>query len=300
MLSILIPSYNHASFVTDAIASALRINVPGKRIYVIDDASPDNSAKVIDNYLKEVDTTEVTFICKPVNKGVIDSLITFLSLCNTPYVYILASDDIVQPEGIARLVGELESRPELQFIIGGGSNVLADGSRTPLYGRKHDRLFGLPPQKLIRSLFLTNVSPLLCQSSVFRLLAIRAVNGFDPTVAADDYALFTKLFRRFCLRGINFDFMPEIDCVRYRHHGSNSYSNLVRQACTTRQVIDVTAPEELRTQAAGYKLAAYMLMAIRRLDLPSIVAIAKLATPQQMPWLFVGLFVNAYRWIRIG
>ena len=52
MLSILIPSYNHARFVIEAIASARRIDVQGKHIYIIDDASTDNSAEVIENYLK--------------------------------------------------------------------------------------------------------------------------------------------------------------------------------------------------------------------------------------------------------
>lgn len=69
MLSIFIPSFNHAQYVTEAIASARQIDVPGKHIYVIDDASTDNSAQIIDAYLAQGNMEDVTFIRKDENKG---------------------------------------------------------------------------------------------------------------------------------------------------------------------------------------------------------------------------------------
>jgi len=45
MLSILIPAYNHENYIEDAISNVMRIDVPGKRVFVIDDASTDNTAK---------------------------------------------------------------------------------------------------------------------------------------------------------------------------------------------------------------------------------------------------------------
>jgi glycosyltransferase involved in cell wall biosynthesis len=297
MLSILIPSYNHARYVIEAIDSARRINVPGKHIYVIDDASTDSSAEVITNYLKLTAAPDVTFIRKSVNKGVIDSVLTFLSLCRTEYVYFMASDDVALPVGIKSLVDMLDAKSNLQFVIGGGRNVLESGVETPLYGRKHEILFGLAQPDLIRSLFLVDPSPLLCQSTVFRLRAILEVSGFDPDIAADDYALFAKLIMRYGKRGIDFEFKPQIDCVLYRHHGSNSYLNLLRQAVTHRQVILTIAPTNLRNKGAGYKLSFFVLAALRKFEFSAAVQIARLSERREVPWMFVGLFANIRNWL---
>lgn len=300
MLSILIPSYNHAQFVIEAIASARRIDVQGKHIYIIDDASTDNSAEVIENYLKLAGSENVTFIRKPLNKGAIDSVLTFLSLCRTEYVYFMASDDIAIAPGIEALLRRLEVAPDLAFTIGGGKNFFPDGSCSPIYSEKHDSFFELDADSLVRATFLNCPSPILCQSSVFRLSAIRAVGGFDPSMIADDYALFTRLFLRFNRRGVDFDYLPDVDCIRYRHHQINSYRNLPRQALATRQVIHGLAPAKLRNRAAGDKLAFYSLIAIRRLDFISLRSLIGMLKLPELPWFAVGLLTNTltYVWQR--
>jgi alpha-1,3-rhamnosyltransferase len=298
MLSILIPSYNHAAFVTEAIDSARRIDVPGRRIVVIDDASPDNSADVIAAHLDAIGARDVEFIRKPVNKGAIDSVLTFLDRCSTEYVYFMASDDVAVAPGIEQLVSRLESQPALQFVIGGGDNVFPDGSRTPIYSGKHDVFFGLAPEQLVRATFLDCPTPILCQSSVFRLSAIRAVGGFDPSMIADDYALFTRLFLKYHRRGSNFDFVPHVPCVEYRHHAINSHRNLPRQALATRQVILGLAPQALRNRAAGDKLAYYVLVALRQLDLAAIRHLLPMLRLQESPWFALGMLTNVLTYMR--
>jgi glycosyltransferase involved in cell wall biosynthesis len=298
MLSILIPSYNHSRFVVEAIASARRINAPGKHIYVIDDASSDESAEVIENYLKLAGSEDVTFIRKPLNKGAIDSVLTFLSLCQTEYVYFMASDDIVIPNGVEALLQCLEASPDLAFTIGGGMNVFPDGSNSPIYSAKHDAFFDLDAKLLVRATFLNCPSPILCQSSVFRLSAIREVGGFDPSMIADDYALFTRLFQHFNRRWVDFEFLPHVDCIRYRHHEINSYRNLPRQALATCQVIHGLAPAELRYRAAGDKLAFYSLIALRNMDLSSLRSLIGMLKLPELPWFAAGLVTNILTYIR--
>lgn len=289
MLSILIPSYNHSRYVEEAIASARCIDVPGKRIIIIDDASTDDSVDVIRAYLDREGSDGIELITKPVNRGAIDSVHTFLSMCQTEYVYFVASDDIVVPEGVTSLVGMLQARPQLQFAIGGGFNVFADGARSPIYGPKHSQFFALPSQEMRKALFLDCPSPILCQSSVFRLSAINAVGGFDRSLIADDYALFTKLLLQYDGEGRNFVYVPETTCVLYRHHGVNSYRNVPRQALATRQVLDALAPRTIRAQAVGYMLAYYALVALRRGNFLAAGGILKMAQALELPWFAIGL-----------
>ncbi|MBC9030941.1 glycosyltransferase family 2 protein [Sphingomonas sp. JC676] len=296
MLSIFIPSFNHAPYVTEAIASARLIDVPGKHIYVIDDASIDNSEEVISAYLAEVNAEDVTFIRKSENKGVIDSMITFLNLCKTEYIYVVSSDDIAIPDGICELVRRLEESRTLQFIIGGGKNVLSDGRLTPIYGRKHNDLFRQSKEKFAESIFLMDSSPLLCQSSVFRASALRDVEAVVPDIVADDYVIFSKLFLRYMRKGIDYDFLPTIDCVYYRHHGNNSYQRILRQVATTLQVLEVVAPKHIRGRAIAYKLSFFTLISLRRRDFSSMLGILRLLRARSVPSFVRGLALNAYWW----
>lgn len=298
MLSVLIPSYNHAAYVEEALASARDIDVPGKRIVVIDDASADRSAEVITAYLQREGSEGIEFIRKPVNRGAVDSVNLFLSCCDTEYVYFMASDDVAIGKGIEELVRRLEREPALQFVIGGGHNLLPNGRRTSIYTAKHQGFFNLEPQRFLKAIFLDCPAPILCQSSVFRLSAIRAVGGFDPSMIADDYALFTRLFLAYHKRGINFDFAPNVACVKYRHHAINSHRNLPRQALATRQVIEGLAPADLRDRATGDKLAFYTLVAMRRRDVKSVLSLLRMLRLREAFWYAAGLINNLITYAR--
>lgn len=297
MLCVFIPSFNHATYVLEAIRSVRAIDVP-KHIYVIDDASTDNTAAVIEQYLGESGASGITFIRKESNRGAIDSMIVFLELCRGEFIYTLASDDIAVPDGIDALVRHLEANPALGFVIGGGDNLFTDGHRTPLYGRKHDALFARPPEQMATAMFLSDPSPLLCQSTVFRLSALRAADAIDPNIVADDYAIFGKLFKHFDRRGETYDFLPAVKCVLYRHHGGNSYLRFVRQAITHSEVIEKIAPPAIRTRAIGYKYAFLMLVALRRRRFGIVRDLVRAAPSKSRGWLATGLFVNAYEWLK--
>lgn len=298
MLSIFIPSYNHARFITDAIASARAVNVPGKHIYVIDDASTDGSPEVIESYLCAVKADDVTFIRKPQNKGVVDSIITFLGLCHSEYMYLISSDDIAMPLGVARLVAAMEATPTLQFIIGGGMNLMPDGRLLPLYGRRHEDLFAQPCERFMQSIYLMDSSPLLCQTTVYRVAALRAAEALDPNVVSDDYAIFSKLFALYNRRGIDFEFRPDVDCARYRHHDNNSYRQILRQVTTSLEVLEASAPASIRKRAIAYKIAFYMLVAARRRDPKALVSIAAQMRPSTAAWLPFGLAAHLRWWIK--
>lgn len=298
MLSIFIPSYNHARYITDAIASARAVPVQDKHIYVIDDASTDNSAEVIDAYLQAVNASDVTFIRKPQNRGLVDSIITFLGLCKSEYMYLISSDDIAVPAGVAQLVSEMQATPTIQFIIGGGMNLMPDGDLVPLYGKRHSELFSQPRERFMRSIYLMDSSPLLCQTTVYRVAALREAQALDPAVVSDDYAIFSKLFAMYNRRGINFDFRPDVDCARYRHHASNSYRQLMRQVNTSLEVLNVAAPMRIRQRAIAYKLAFYALVAVRRRDWAALKAIAAKVRPGTFLWLPLGLAEHLRWWVK--
>jgi len=288
VLSIFIPSFNHAEFIEEALDSARKINVPGRRIFIIDDASQDGSVTKIESYLDRHGWDGVDFVRKKENKGVVDSVNIFLESCKSKYVYFMASDDVACASGIEKLIFRMEEQGELKFIIGGGENFFSDGTRSKVYGEKHETFFQKSPNDMKRSLFIDCPSPILCQSSVFRVSAIRQVDGFNRSMIADDFALFTKLLMRFTVRGKNFEFTPEILCVSYRHHNQNTYRDLRKQALAAKQVLEALAPTSLKRRSVGLRLSYFLLAAIRRGELRIAVEIAILAGVQKLPWVFFG------------
>ncbi len=163
---------------------------------------------------------------------------------------------------------------------------------------RHDELFAQPSEDFIRSIFLMDSSPLLCQTTVYRVAALHAAQALDPKVVSDDYAIFSKLFALYNRRGINFDFRPDIDCARYRHHDNNSYRKLLRQVVTSMEVLEASAPAAIRTRAIAYKLAFYMLVAVRRRDLGALAAITAKVRLGTAAWLPFGLAAHLRWWIK--
>ena len=52
MLTIVIPSYNHAEFIVSCLDAALAVEPAATRVLIIDDGSPDNTMGVIQAYLE--------------------------------------------------------------------------------------------------------------------------------------------------------------------------------------------------------------------------------------------------------
>ena len=72
LVSIVIPAYNHASFVEEAIRSALEQTYPRIELLVFDDGSTDGTRKVIERVHRETGKT-FRFVAKS-NEGLVPTL----------------------------------------------------------------------------------------------------------------------------------------------------------------------------------------------------------------------------------
>ncbi|MCL1123899.1 glycosyltransferase family 2 protein [Shewanella surugensis] len=267
MLTIFVPSYNHAKYITKTLNKILSINIPNKRVYVVDDFSSDDSVEVVRNYIKQNDTrNEIDFVCKEENKGVVDSLNVFLEKCTTDYIYLMSSDDIVVPENVLELFGIISSEPKLKYVIGGANNLILDGRETPVYKKQHDLFFGLSETDRFNELYLNSPSPILSQGTIIRKEALIAIGGWDSDIIADDYSMFLRLLSLYPRNGHDFLFLPDIICVKYRHHDTNSYTKTLRQFLMTTQVLRKYAPKNIKNEAIARKFGYYLAVSIRDLN----------------------------------
>src|SRR5919197_760088 len=92
-VSAVIPSFNHARFVTQAIDSVLGQSFTELELIIVDDGSTDGSADVIRRHLAvRAPAIPVRFVHRP-NRGLCRTINEGLSIAGGRYVALLASDD---------------------------------------------------------------------------------------------------------------------------------------------------------------------------------------------------------------
>lgn len=299
MLSVFIPSFNHGEYVIETIQKALAIPVVGKKLYIIDDCSTDNSVEIISDFLASNDhENEIEFVIKDKNLGVVDSLNRFLCFCRTEYMYLMASDDIVMGSAIADVVQIMNEKPSLKFVIGGGVNLFESGKMTHIYSKNHQYFFDLSSEERFDQVFLNFPSPILSQSSVIRVEAINKIGGWDSSLLADDFAMFMKLLVKFPMNNEDFLYLPDKICVKYRHHSGNSYKRLVRQFHMTSQTLEKITPENLKQKAISNKLGFYLSISLKRGDINSFFQLLKITKPIYWPNGMKMMFLHIFKGIR--
>ncbi len=105
LVSIIIPSYNSAKFVSEAVDSALAQTYPKIEIIIVDDGSSDNTKEVIAKY-----GDKINYIYQA-NKGLAGARNTGIAAAAGEFVALLDADDIFLPEKIAKQVEFLKSHP---------------------------------------------------------------------------------------------------------------------------------------------------------------------------------------------
>lgn len=263
MLTVVIPSYNHADYIVESLKAALSIAVPGLKVLVVDDGSTDSSMALVREYLGLHSPGENVTIVEKANGGLVSSLNESMKLIDTEFCWFVASDDVLIPEGVAKVFDRIKAQKGLGFVIGGGHYFDAEGVLGSIYNARHDRFFSLSRARRDREMFTHYPSPILLQSTIFRVDALRRIGGWDPALRLDDYPTFVKLFSAYGEAGHDFGFEPNIDCVRYRQHGTNTSKNLSAQLRMVRGALVALAPASIRREAVANAAAYYSLNALK-------------------------------------
>jgi len=270
MLTVVIPSYNHVDYISESLQAALSIDVPGLKVLVIDDGSTDGSVAKVSALIEQLGVQDKVSVVAKANGGLVSSLNLALTLIDTEFCWIVASDDILVPQGVKELCQRMATNPALGFILGGGRYFYENGVAGPIYKESHRRFFDLEESRRAREIFTDFPSPILLQSSAFRVRALKEVGGWDPALKWDDYPMFVKLLNRYPGKGREFDFAPEVDCVRYRQHPNNTYKNIAGQYFMVRQTMQALAPADVRSKAISRALAFYMLLSLKSRNADSL------------------------------
>jgi glycosyltransferase involved in cell wall biosynthesis len=113
-VSVVIPSYNHAPFIGQAIDSVLAQSFDDFELIITDDGSTDGSADIIRGYTDP----RINFEAFATNRGACEAVNRCIARATGEYVALLGSDDYFLPGKLARQVAILDAAPALAGVFG--------------------------------------------------------------------------------------------------------------------------------------------------------------------------------------
>ena len=182
LVSVIVPSYNHAIYLPDAVDSVLNQTYSRVEVIVVDDGSTDNTREVAACY---GDRVRYEFQS---NQGLAAARNTGMRLVSGDFVVFLDADDLLLPTMIERGLKRFDARPEAGVVQCGSIYASADLS---------DQSWKVTPtyEGLLFDTFAHHI-PLPCHSMLFRLPVLRDVGSFDATIdACEDWDVWLRIAR---------------------------------------------------------------------------------------------------------
>jgi len=115
LVSVIIPTYNRASLLTEALHSVAEQSYSHLEVVLIDDGSTDNTATIVEDFRADRDDLSVRYCAQP-NAGVSAARNKGLLLSRGEFIQYLDSDDILHPSKFACQVQHLIENPTLDFV----------------------------------------------------------------------------------------------------------------------------------------------------------------------------------------
>jgi hypothetical protein len=184
-LSVVIPAYNVAPFVAEAIVSALTQTVAELDVVVVDDGSTDGTAAVV----AAIADPRLRLVQKP-NGGLSSARNAGIRAARAPFVGFLDADNRWRPDKAARHLEVMESAPTIAVTFSDSAYI--DERGRPTGQLLAARLAEPGLLEAVRYNWLGNGSTPVVRRAVFA-----TVGGFDESLrAAEDQDLWVRILHR--------------------------------------------------------------------------------------------------------
>lgn len=221
-VSIIIPAYNHAAWLEQALDSVAAQSFSSWELIIIDDASRDHSWKLMTSWAKQHPHLTIRCIQHSQNQGAPATLNEGLSLAQGHYVAILNSDDVWYPQRLERL-HKLAEQQQYDFLV--TAVDLWDAHSAPKAENEPDWWAwyqGLVAdyhkhQNFLRTLLRGNFC-ITTSNFFFRRDCFLAQGGFADLRYVHDYEFVLRLYRA----GFKFNCLWSESLLHYRLHTNNT------------------------------------------------------------------------------
>ena len=209
-VSVIIPTYNQASYLPAAIKSVLEQTFQDFEIIVVNDGSTDNTSQEVINF----SDPRLRYFSQE-NRGLSAARNTGIQASVGEYIAFLDSDDVWLPQKLELQVALLDSRPEAALIY--SDACLFDDRTGAVTGKFLDgkRVFSGKVLKHLLSIQFIKPSTVVVRRGVFE-----TVGRFDESIReVQDREMWLRIAHQFNIEG------TDIPLVMVRNHETNVSKN---------------------------------------------------------------------------
>lgn len=215
LLSAIIPTYNYAAYLKDAITSVLEQSIYDLELIVIDDGSTDNTIEVVET-IKD----KRLYYYFQEHHGVSAARNMGIQLSSGKYIAFLDADDIWLPQKSDLQIRTLEENPGVGLVY--GSYELIDSGRNRLATRE----VGIITSNCLEKLICGNYVAGSGSTSMVNREVFRKAGLFDPHLTAgEDWDMWLRIARYYEMRGLK----EVVSCIRLHVRNSTSQARNMDQ-----------------------------------------------------------------------
>jgi glycosyltransferase involved in cell wall biosynthesis len=223
LVSVIIPSHNHAHYLGEAIDSVLAQRYPSMEVLVVDDGSTDDTASVVTRY------PAVQYLAQS-NQGLAAARNRGMSASRGEYLVFLDADDRLLPRALAAGLECFSRWPRCAFVSGRYVRITGAGEPKISQYRSH------PARDHYLALLRRNYVGMHA-TVMYRRTPIVDSGGFDVTLAAcEDYDIYLRIAREHPVA------THEEPVAEYRIHGTNMSRDYALMLAMALKVLDRQRP----------------------------------------------------------
>jgi glycosyltransferase involved in cell wall biosynthesis len=239
-VSVVIPSYNHAHYIVDAIESVLSQSFCNWELILVDDGSTDHTRELLDQRYRNNKQIHLVY---QTNQGAHHALNHGISLAKGRYISFLNSDDLYHTERLSILLKHFETHlcglafTHLIPIDADGATIL--NSEHPWCQRyaKSMRLFHDrgPKEALVTGNFAVTTSNFFISTEL-----IKKLGGFRKKRYNHDWDLMVRVLQQ----GLDIQCVGHQSLMSYRiHEGNTITQNMLVARLELKQILQSLLPE---------------------------------------------------------
>lgn len=199
-VSVIIPTYNRANLLKDAISTVLHQTCQDFELIVVDDCSEDNTKKIVEGFKNH----RIVYLKHNKNRGVAATCNTGIEKAIGRYIFILNDDDLIVPWMLEKLIKKIkQSNLENPGGVYGWSWWINDKGKTLRLTnfKKSGYIFN----EILKKQVFTN---LLIKKEVFDQIGLYDEN----LLSNEDFDFYLKMAKKY-----QFDFVPQVLTVIRSH-----------------------------------------------------------------------------------
>lgn len=218
VITVYITNKNYGLYLEKAIKSVLRQSFKLRELIIIDDASTDNSKKIINRYRKN---NLCKAIFNKVSKGLIKSSNIAIRAAKGEYVIRLDADDYFDANALSVLYNKIIEEKNIALVY--SDYYLIDAK---------DNILSLEKQLFRKNNKLDHL-PVLAACCLIKKNALFSVNLYDERFTRQDgYDLWYKLLENFQFKHVS------LPLFYYRKHGHNLTTNKKKLYTTRTKILN--------------------------------------------------------------